>query len=1373
MNLRRARDYSIGLDLGTGSVGWAVTDAEGNLYSFKGRPAMGSRTFPNAEPASVARIPRGQRRRYERRRQRIELLQQFFMSDMERVDPDFFTRLNQSSLLAEDKDESIASCAWPIFNSSDFTEKDYHKQFPTIYHLRAFLCESDEKADLRLVYLALHNIVKHRGNFLYQDNPALSASDASVDEAVRQLVDALAEWCQNKDIELSCDAKRIIEVFGDASLRRAGKRDQLKGLLGLPADLAKAMGKELASAVLGYTANFSKIFLLSDAEHKFSLGNDEKVEEFETICPNECTSLFFALRTAYSAYFLSGILRDANGKTLSFCKKKEYERYHDDLALLKALVREYAPESYQSFFGGERLVVNGRMTKRYDPTKAKGYTKYDLVHSAGSYDELAKDVKKLLGSLAADDPRYQQMMQAFDEERFLRRLKTSDNGSIPYQLHLEELRAIITRQGEFYPFLKEESKKIESLVSFRIPYYVGPLTTKNAAVDAHGNKRFAWSERKPGMESAKVRPWNWDDVIDRGKSAENFIVRMTGTCTYLQDEKVLPRCSLLYEEFCVLNELNGAHWSADGDHECPFDTSDRRGIVQDLFCGKRRVSYKQVEDWLRQHGNRRARVSGGQGESGFESKMSSYIFFSKDVLHVGRIDPADFPMIEEIILWNTLFEDRDILKERIEEAYGDRLNAEQIKTICKKRFTGWGRLSRRLLTGIKAQTDQGDLSIMDILREGDPNNDHRGKAMVFMGILHSEDLGFQKKIDQINQEKVSAGKVSLEDLPGSPALRRSINQAMRVVDEIVSIAKCPPSHIYLEVTRDEDGARKGRRSTRRYDAIKAALEKFKEESPTWFDQDVFGEFRRSRAEDLDERLSLYFMQGGKSLYSATPLKLELLHTNQYQVDHIIPQSYIKDDSFENKALVLAGENQRKSDALLIDSSIRTAMAPYWRALHQAGLMGDKKFNSLMCSSISDKRVRGFIARQLVETSQIVKLAGMMLQSNYPEADVQPVKASLGHDLRVQAGFIKCREVNDFHHAHDALIACEVGRYINQCHPGIYDNPIGYARAVRELVRKQNEEMRKYGRLPGSAGFIVGGFMRTHVDVDTGEVVWDAEEELSRIRAYLDYSNVFVTRMPEETSGALWNATIYSPHYGKTAPTLHIKQGLDVQRYGGYSSATFAYFTLYVAEKGKKRKAELLGIPISVARKIEGEPSKLDAFVAQDAEAKKLKHPLIIRARILKYARFEMEGNQFYFAAQDAVYSARQLVLKGDLYSVAAKACDKHLNDSCISNEDLIRLYDELVHKGDLLCNKFGNVTDVLRAGRERYAGLSISEKRQLVCNVLAYYRSATARVDISLVGGPKHAGNLGIAFVLNNPEAIVFVDQSVTGMFEKRTRVEL
>lgn len=42
MNLRNVAkegiNYSIGLDLGTGSVGWAVTDEQGELFSFKGKP---------------------------------------------------------------------------------------------------------------------------------------------------------------------------------------------------------------------------------------------------------------------------------------------------------------------------------------------------------------------------------------------------------------------------------------------------------------------------------------------------------------------------------------------------------------------------------------------------------------------------------------------------------------------------------------------------------------------------------------------------------------------------------------------------------------------------------------------------------------------------------------------------------------------------------------------------------------------------------------------------------------------------------------------------------------------------------------------------------------------------------------------------------------------------------------------------------------------------------------------------------------------------------------------------------------------------------------------------------------------------------------
>lgn len=43
----------------------------------------------------------------------------------------------------------------------------YCKQYPTIFHLRKDLAESSEKKDFRLIYLAMHHIIKYRGNFLY------------------------------------------------------------------------------------------------------------------------------------------------------------------------------------------------------------------------------------------------------------------------------------------------------------------------------------------------------------------------------------------------------------------------------------------------------------------------------------------------------------------------------------------------------------------------------------------------------------------------------------------------------------------------------------------------------------------------------------------------------------------------------------------------------------------------------------------------------------------------------------------------------------------------------------------------------------------------------------------------------------------------------------------------------------------------------------------------------------------------------------------------------------------------------------------------------------------------------------------------------
>ena len=45
-------------------------------------------------------------------------------------------------------------------------------------------------------------------------------------------------------------------------------------------------------------------------------------------------------------------------------------------------------------------------------------------------------------------------------------------------------------------------------------------------------------------------------MIDEEESATKFIERMTNKCSYLIGEDVLPKESLLYAKFNVLNELN-------------------------------------------------------------------------------------------------------------------------------------------------------------------------------------------------------------------------------------------------------------------------------------------------------------------------------------------------------------------------------------------------------------------------------------------------------------------------------------------------------------------------------------------------------------------------------------------------------------------------------------------------------------------------------------------------------------------------------------------------------------------------------------------------------------------------------------------------
>lgn len=1384
MNLRNCSgEYNVGLDMGTGSVGWAVADNDGQLFHFKKQPTWGSRLFEGANTAAMARIPRSQRRRYIRRRWRLDLLQSLFQDEVEKVDPEFFIRLRQARLLEEDRAEGHSDYKWPLFNDTDFTEHEYYKLFPTIYHLRKWLMETDQQADIRLIYLAIHNIVKHRGNFLRENQKSLSAKTAKPDGALHAFFEALNDWCIARGYETVNDTtSEIIRVFNDEEAAPSDKKKRIAALLciSLGDDSAadRKCNEALAAGMVGLKAEFKNVFGEFQAEKTaIYLSNDEDVEALREMCPDDSIDLFNRVCSVYSAYVLQELLSYAPGETISINMVKKYVQYGEDLALLKDLIREYAQKSYDNFFRGSKYPG----TNIYDVSKVQGYTKYNLGTSKLAYDDFEKAAVDLLGKTSAvNDERYQSMVDAFKKQKFLRRLKTSDNGSIYYQLHFEELRAILKNQSRFYPFLITDEKKIESLVSFRIPYYVGPLTSRNAAIDKHGNKRFAWAERKPNQDNTPITPWNWDSVIDRNKSAEKFIKRMTGTCTYLQGEEVLPKCSLLYEEFCVLNELNGLRLTIDGDREYRLDAAQREGIVHDLFHCKRSVSYKQIEGWItREEGFEYPHVSGGQGASGLESKMGSYLFFCKEVFGIDELDSKDYAMVEEIILWNTLFEDRKILHEKLVEKYGRQvrgpLSEEQIKKICKKRFTGWGRLSKKFLTGLKVQTEVGSKSIMDVLREGDPNSDsRRGRAMVMMEVLRDENLGFQKMVDEFNKNYFEAnGKLAeINELPGSPAIRRSLNQTIRIVDEIAKIVGHAPTNIFIEVTREDDERKKGRRTNRRYDELKNALERFKKEDP-----EVWRGICDTVPKDLNERLTLYFMQRGKCLYSGRPINInQLSDTGLYEVDHIIPRAYIKDDSLENKALVYREENQRKTDALLIDSSIRQKMSDYWRMLHNAKLIGDKKYRNLLRSTIDEKAMKGFVARQLVETSQMVKIIQSMLKVRYPNTKIVPVKASISHNLREEAGFIKCREVNDFHHAHDAYLALRMGLFIQKRHPGVYENPIGLTRVIQKYVQTKSEEFKRTHHFPGSAGFIVNSFMSSGFDKETGEVFkddWDAEAEVEGIRRALNYRQCFISRMPYEDTGVFWDATIYSPRSGKNL-NLPLKKDLDPKKYGSYSGKNYAYFFIYEEEDKKgKRDYQLAGVPVFLLSQLKGNESNLESYAKKLADERSRTFIKIKIQRILQDQLVEIQGDRLIITGEEVMKNAHQFAFsqrETGLIKKLIESTDKNISaDGGHIAKEVFKILKTQINSID--CRLMSNSINIATI-EEDFKLASFEQQRDILLGVIQAYKGGrqSKPVNLFFLGGAKTAGLLRPART-KLPSDFYVIDQSVTGMFERRTRI--
>lgn len=1327
------KTYSIGLDIGNTSVGWSVVDEDYNILKFKKRNMWGVRLFDEGKTAANRRIARTARRRIQRRKERISLLKRCIGKMVIDVDQNFFMRLEKGCLTTDDK-----GYLYNLFVDDEFNDKKYYEQFETIYHLRKHLSTADEKADPRLIYLALHHIVKYRGNFLYEGVNFDVSNNSQIKETLKNALTTI--FFEYPEITENMDAlaENSLQILADAKLKRGLKKDNVIQVFVDMDKESKKIITEFVNLLLGYESNLTKLFSehiiqKDDKDYKTNFSSTRYEDDIDFIESSlqDDFEVITLLHSVYSYIVLQDVLMGHN--TICDAMIERYEKHKHDLEKLKKCIKTYGTlELYN------KVLRNKNEKGNY----------YSYINNAGTTSkvELYAFLKKQLeaNSDIASSDIYQSIKEDIDNENFLPKQNSKENSVIPYQMHELELVKILEKQAKFYPILMEEKEHIISLFKFRIPYYVGPLNDHSS---------HAWIKRN---KQGKILPWNFEEKVDVLASAEQFIRKMTNCCTYLLTAPVLPKKSLVYTKYEVLNELNKIRINGK-----LIPTDIKMAIFNEVFLVNKKVKKKDIEAFYVRKQlsdlNSELEIKGFQKENEFASSLESWRDF-KSIY--GETFENNLEEIETLIEWITVYEDKKILKKRIEKVFPSvASDPMKMKKILKLRYTGWGRLSKELLSELKVK-DKSDVyvSIMDCLEQTNMN---------FMQIINDKEVDFKHAIENYNMGGDTIDHIAYDQiaaLQGSPAIKKGIWQTVQIVDEIVSIMGHEPNQIYVEFARSDEEKKRTQSKVKKLQDIYSL-----QQEDGYKDHEFIQAFQELKKLDknakLDsDRLTLYFIQQGKCMYTGKPLDISKLHL--YQIDHILPQSFIKDDSIENKALVVSIENQNKGDNMLISPEIRKRQFGWWNFLLEKKLIGEKKFKNLTKAYITEKEELGFINRQLVETRQITKHVANLFKMVYSNTNIVSIKASLSSEFRKKFNLYKIRELNDYHHAQDAYLACVIGTFVLRKFPFLrkefiftqYDYLLNY----KKETRNTNSTKLKYGFILNSIGD------EASTNKETGEVVWEGTTTITKIRKCMNYKDCFITKKVEEKKGKLFEATIDSlddlintidktPH---KVVALN-KQRNDITKYGGFTSLKKAYGIAVVCKVKNKVKKQVLDIPRILAN---ASSDKIIDYLKQETGSNDI---LIIKEKVLYNQLFEYEGGLYTMASASEWHNARQLILseqsKKILYNLF------HNKNEKPTSEELVSVYDEYLEKVRQYYPLLKGVHEKLLAQRENF--INLEDKTKIMKELLNMTKAN--KDDGNLEDGKfvvsKRAGRMSKK-VLDITKA-VFIFQSITGMFEQRYKL--
>lgn len=1448
--------YYIGLDIGSDSVGYAVTDENYNIIKINNVSASGVRIVDPASSKAERRTFRSNRRRMERKKYRLLLLRQIFQEEILKTDPSFFKRLEESFFYEEDKQ---IEGKYSLFFDPGFTDKQFFKKFPTIYHLKQYLINANEKPDIRWIYLAVHHYIKYRGHFL------LAGDDMNAENNLKQLFEKVNLVLRdikekNDDLDISYfDLSRVegLDLVFASNDYKKDKKLKTKEILNVN---SKHLEK-LIDAMYGSDVKVSDLFMNENYSDltvsKVSFSKSSFDEEDAPVLEAELEDdfeLILALKAIYNYIVLKQILGDYSLLTDAMVNK--FNKHNYDLKVLKNYFKNYLSdydnfvmfkaikETDKDLFNDEKYkksdlakldcnysayVGMAKVKKqKYAVKKCKKEDFYKLVKgyvlksfkSEPNYIEktieiLNKNLKDLIEKKEIKVKNYAEKLsvqdfltllsierqklldsnesllneiesnpEKFENARyiltqieignFMPKQTSQDNTVIPYQINKIELELLLNNVSKFYPFLNDEKTKIIQILKYRIPYYVGPLHTSD------DKNVYSWVERN---SFEKVTPWNFDEVINKEKSNEKFIEKLINYCTYLHSEKVIAKNTLLYSKFMIFNELNKLKINNEN-----ISVELKNQIFENVFKKYGSVSLKTLKNWLIENGiyskDSEIKFIGLPDETKFIANYSSYHKLKKIL---GEFVDKNEQVADEIIEFITIYgSNKSLLETKLKNSF-EWLTSTQLKQLINLNFTGWSSLSKKLLVDLMATDKQtGEkVNIMYLLKNTNQN---------LMEILNNKDYNFKELIENenpIKQEKLSYDIV--DELYISPLIKRVVWQAIKIVDEIIKLKGYKPDKIFVEVTRTNSAEK-----TKTVSRKKKLLDAYKEFKKN-IDKEVYDKLMEELEGQTDESLRreevyLYFLQQGKSAYSGEKLELNDLHRT-CDIDHIIPQWLIKDDSIDNKVLVLKEENQHlKGDVYPLPEQIQTKMKKFWFAwnnikLNNFKFLSDEKLARLTkTTELSDNELTGFINRQLVATNQAVDSVINIIKHFFveKETDVVYSKAENVREFRARFELTKIREINDFHHAKDAYLNIVVGNVLNT----------KFGNDIKKYIIENKYKLQHNKK---SGYNIIKVFDYDVIDKKTDKKVWsitaiDGLKSTKDIVKENYYSNdVIVTHTAFKKSGQFYDIGLVSKSEGLTPIKTNDERYLNTEKYGGYNSLkNESYFIIKFKNEKDEWQYRIDCLPILISNKIKQNKITFKNYVQEIMGFKEYE---LICQNINPYSLININNVNYYIASTTSsdrikLVCAEQLKLPENIIKLIKPISfynkinpnnsedikiPKDLRDK-ITDISTLEVYDYLIekleHKPYSNVEAFkNNILPLMKNARPKFLVESLEKKCYLIGQIIKLLHRNTSGADLRLINGRKQSGVIMISRNLPLDSKVYLINHTTAGLRKNITKI--